>query len=591
MIDTFLSQVQKPGRYLGKEWNVPQKDFLAAAVRVALCFPDLYEIGMSNLGIRILYGIINGLADASCERFFSYAGDAKAVLTGLGMEPFSLETQTPLRAFDIAGFSIGSELDYTNILTMLSLAGIPLDAAARTAAHPLVIGGGPCTVNPEPLHSFFDLFVIGEAEEAIQEILLMYAKHKKAYRAGQMSRHEMLMQLASIEGVYVPSFYEVMYSPEGRVVSFASKYPQVPSRVRKRIVRNFDSAFFPDAWIVPYIQVVHDRISLELMRGCPNRCRFCQSRSQYYPFRVRAAQNAFDLAVSACKKSGYEELALTGLSVSDYPYLGELVPQLVNYFKQDAVALSLPSLKAKDILGDVFAVIARIKKTGLTFAPEAGSARLRDALAKDFDEDVFRAGLERAYGCGYQHVKLYFMIGLPGETDEDLTGIADFSLQASQLRRKMGLPPAQVNISVNTFIPKPHTAFQWCGMSSREELWRKQQLLKDAVRKKSVRVSFHGIGMSIIEGIFSRGDRRLDRVITRAFEKGACFDAWDDHFSYDRWMEAFKEEGIDPLFYLKPRATDEILPWDFLDICGDKEGLLAEYNKAKELTETVAGGE
>lgn len=581
MIDDFLLRIQKPGRYLGKEWNIPQKDFQSARVRVALCFPDLYEIGMSNLGMRILYGIINGLAYASCERFFSYAQDAETVLSELTIAPFSLETRTPMRSFDIVGFSIGSELDYTNILKMLSLAGIPLDALSRSSSDPLVIGGGPCTCNPEPLHAFFDLFVIGEAEDAVQEILRIYDERKEALRSGSMSRKDILMELSRVEGVYVPSFYDVAYSSEGRVESFVPKYAGVPHRIRKRVVQDLDHAYFPESWVVPYIQIVHDRISLEVMRGCPNKCRFCQSRSQYYPLRVRTPGNVFNLAVNSCKQTGYEEVALTGLSVSDYPSLSGLIPELVRYFKQDGVAVSLPSLKATDILGTVFADIARIKKTGLTFAPEAGSQRLRDLIGKNFDLPGFHAALERAYRSGYQHVKLYFMIGLPSESDLDLTAIADFVRDVSQLRRKAGMGSAQVSASINTFIPKPHTALQWCGMASEQEIHQKQHFLQTSVRKKNVRVAFHGIGMSTIEGILSRGDRRLSAVIARAFEKGACFDAWDDHFSYERWMDAFREEGIDPSFYLRPLDPGERLPWDFLDICGTKEALLAEYEKAR----------
>jgi radical SAM family uncharacterized protein len=576
----FLEKVQKPGRYLGREWNLPDKDFRAAHVRMLLCFPDLYEIGMSNLGMRILYGIVNGMPDASCERMFSYARDAEAALRAAGGVPFSLETGSAFTEFDIAGFSLGSELDYTNVLKMLSLAGVPLEAARRSAAHPLIIGGGPACMNPEPMYSFFDLFLIGEGEDAVKEIIAVYARHKERYKAGALSKEDLLKDISCIRGVYVPSFYEVGYDAKGRIVSRTAKHPDIPVIVNKRIVEDFEASLFPSSWIVPYIQVVHDRVSLEIMRGCPNRCRFCQSRAQYYPFRQRQPETVFNLAVDACRRSGYEELALTGLSVSDYPRIAELVPMLVRYFKQDAVAVSLPSLKARDMLGDLFHVIADIKKTGLTFAPEAGSRRLRDSLAKDFDEQVFFDALERAYRSGYQHVKLYFMIGLPGETDADLEAIADFCQRTSAWRKKAGLPPAQVNVSVNVFIPKPHTAFQWSGMPPYEELVRRQEMLRSRLRLKRVRASFHAVGMSLIEAILSRGDRRLSAVILRAFERGACFDAWDDHFSYKRWMEAFRDEGVDPMSYLRQRDSAEILPWDFLDICGPKETLLAEYNKA-----------
>ncbi len=583
MIEDFLLHVMKPARYTGGEWNAFRVDFEGSSVRFALCFPDLYEIGMSNLGVRILYGVLNGIPGVACERFFSYAADMETLMREKGIEPFSLESRHSLREFDIAGFSLGSELCYSNVLRMLSLARIPLESAQRTAADPLVIGGGPCVMNPEPVAAFFDLFLIGEGEEAVADIVSVYRRHREAYRSGGIGRQDLLFELSQVDGVYVPSLYEARYSGPGSCESFSPVREGVPAVVGKRVVRDFNAAFFPLDWIVPYIQVVHDRVSLEVMRGCPNRCRFCQARSQYAPFRVRLPQTATAQALEAYKRTGYEEVSLCGLSVSDYPSLDELIRGLIASFKPTAVAVSLPSIKAKSMLGDSFSLIASIKKTGLTFAPEAGSARLREMLAKDFQEDVFFQALERAYGAGYQHVKLYFMIGLPGETMGDLDGIVDLSTRVSDLRRTISGAPAQVNISVSTFIPKPHTPFQWCAMDSPARIQEKQDYLKKKLKNRRLKVSFHNRPMSFLEAVLSRGDRRLSGVIRKAVELGACFDAWEDRFSEAIWEEAFRQEGIDQLSYLGELSVDRVLAWDFIDVCVDKGMLRREYEEAIKL--------
>jgi len=587
MQEEILLQVNKPARYIGREWNVSRKEFDNAQVRFALGFPDLYEVGMSNLGIRILYGILNNIPGVACERFFAPGEDLEKNLRSQNKEIFSLESGRGLKEFDIIGFSLGSELGYTNVLNILELGGIALQSSLRDNSHPLIIGGGPCVMNPEPMHEFFDLFVIGEAEDALGEIVEIYRQNKKDYKSAQISKADLLFKLSQVGGVYVPSFYEVSYDHKGRIEGFEPNIKGIPPRVRKRFVKDLDRAFFPSDWIVPYIQIVHDRITLEVMRGCANRCRFCQARSQYYPLRQRSVENILDLAEKAYRNSGYEDISLCGLSVSDYSRIEELLTRLVDLSKPRAVGVSLPSLKAKAIVGNFSSLIASIKKTGLTFAPEAGSKKLREVMAKDFDEEEFFCALEKAYASGYQHVKLYFMVGLPSETEEDLDTIVDFSVRTSESRRKACGRSADVNISINALIPKPHTAFQWLAMEDNQSIKSKQDYLRGKIKKyKRLNLNFHNLNMGFIEGVLSRGDRRLSQVICSAFKKGARFDAWSDHFSLLKWLEAFQEAGIDPNFYTKEIAIDKRLPWDFIDVGISRESFLEEFNKTVVKRET-----
>ncbi|HTZ11223.1 MAG TPA: TIGR03960 family B12-binding radical SAM protein [Candidatus Margulisiibacteriota bacterium] len=581
MNEEILLQVNKPARYIGSEWNIPKKDFKKSKVRFLLSFPDLYEVGMSNLGIKILYGLLNKIPDTSCERVFSCGMDLENILRSRQESLVSLETHSPMSEFDIIGFSLGSELDYTNVLNILDLGNIPLHSASRDNRDPLIIGGGPGVLNPEPMHAFFDLFLIGEAEEAIAEIVAVYREYKERFRKGEITRQDLLFQLTRVEGVYVPSFYETEYSPSGELFEFRPRREGVPLTVKKRFVSDLDSSHFPVDCIIPFIQVIHDRITLEIMRGCPNSCRFCQARSQYFPFRIRKREFLLRLAREAYEKSGYEEISLGGLSVSDYPEVKLLSQELSALFKAEAVSVSLPSLKAKALVGDISSLLANVKKTGLTFAPEAGSKHLREVIGKDFSEEDFFKALEDAFRAGYRHVKLYFMIGLPGEKEEDLDEIINLANSVSQLRKRISCAgAAQVNISVNTLIPKPHTALQWQGMEPPEAIRHKQDYLKaKAGRIKKLKVSFHNIYMSCLEGLLSRGDRRLSEVILLAFKKGARFDAWEANFSFAKWQEAFSECGIDPYAYLKGKRLDERLPWDFLDLGLDKELLKAEFKK------------
>ena len=592
MLDDILLQVNKPGRYIGQEWNLPKKDFDKADIKFALCFPDLYEIGMSNLGIRIIYAILNNLPDVVCERFFSCAPDMEKILRDKKMEIYSLESKKRLQEFDFVGFSLGHELNYTNVLNILELGSIPLKSTFRNHNYPLVIGGGPCALNPEPLHEFFDLFVLGEAEEAILEIIDIYRKCKVKFKASGMNKQDLLVMFSHIEGVYAPALYEARYNHEGKIEEFKSRTNGIPPKIKKRFIKDLNSAYFPSDWLIPYIQIVHDRITLEIMRGCPNSCRFCQARSQYFPFRQRELNNILNLADSTYKHTGYEEVSLCGLSVSDFSDIEELLKRLIGLFKENAVSISLPSIKPKRMIANISSLIASIKKTGLTFAPEAATERLRKILNKDFNTEEFFKVVQQVYISGYQSIKLYFMIGLPFEKEEDLDGIIDLSSRTLELRKKVGKRLAQVNpahaprggvnVSINTLIPKPHTPFQWLKMEQIESIKYKQDYLKRKIRNTRLRLSLHNPQMSFLEGVLSRGDRRLSQVIFSAFSRGARFDAWDNYFVFDRWMDAFKGSDIDPNFYLQDKSKDEFLPWDFLDVGISKEALIKEADKISE---------
>ncbi|MDD5130074.1 MAG: TIGR03960 family B12-binding radical SAM protein [Candidatus Omnitrophica bacterium] len=578
MIEDLFVNVHRPAQYLGNEWNAAKKDFNSCAVSFALGFPDLYEVGMSNLGLRIIYGVLNNMPQVVCERFFALEPDMEASLRNAHRRFFSWESNRELIDFDVLGFSLGSELNYTNVLSILDLAGVPLIASLRDRQYPLVIGGGPCILNPEPMHDFFDLFIIGEAEEAIVELMDLYHKHKDDYKAGRLTKENLLIELSKIEGVYAPLLYKPDYNTEGGLVKFTPRFACLPQKVKKRIVNDFNLAYFPCSWLVPYVPVIHDRITLEVMRGCPNRCRFCQARSQYYPLRIRSKERIVALADLTYASSGYEELSLAGLSVGDYPGVESLVSDLTNRFNPRTVNLSLPSLKAKALLGNVSELIAKTKKTGLTFAPEAGTHRLRQALAKDFSEDEFFAAINQAYQSGYQHLKLYFLIGLPGERQEDLQGIIDFAQAASEERRKVNGSAAQINISINPLIPKPHTPLQWQKMDSVEAIQEKQSYLRSHCKNRRLKFNFHNYQMGFLEGVLSRGDRLLSKVILEAYKKGARFDAWSNYFSFAKWQEAFSESGVDPQKYLDEKSTDSLLPWDFIDMGISKEALLKEFN-------------
>jgi radical SAM family uncharacterized protein len=579
MLEEFLLQVRKPAQYIGREWNVTKKDFAQSEIKFALCFPDLYEVGMSNLGVRIIYGILNSIPDVCCERFFSPALDMEGILRNRNLGILSLESKRSLREFDMVGFSLGYELTYTNVLNILDLAKFPLKSSLRDLAYPLIIGGGPCVMNPEPLWEFFDLFIIGEAEEAIVELINLYRKNKDKIKTSKISKEDLLVEFSDIEGVYAPSLYEVTYNSSGQLTEFKPRTSEVKDKIKKRFVRDLNYIFYPLEWLVPYIQIIHDRISLEIMRGCPNQCRFCQARTQYFPFRLRDPGDILNKANELYRRTGYEEISLLGLSVSDYPDIGELLKKLIYAFGDRAISVSLPSIKPKEKLAELSTLISGVKKTGLTFAPEAATERLRKVLNKDFDVQNFFKEIEQVYLCGYQHVKLYFMIGLPYEEKADLDAIVDFAFKTQEIKRKINQSPAQVNISINTLIPKPHTPLQWFKMEDLESIESKQNYLRRKIRDRKLKLSFHNPKMSFLEGVFSRGDRRLSEVILLAFNKGARFDSCQNHFKFLRWLEAFKEIGLDPLFYLKEKSRREILPWDFLEVGIRRQTLEEEFNK------------
>ncbi len=573
-LDELLLTVQKPGRYIGREWNAVVKDWTPDKVKVLLAFPDVYEVGMSYLGIKILYGILNGRSDCLCERVFSPWVDFEDVLRKNNMELFSLESRRPIKEFDIIGFSLAYELNYTNLLNMLDLGGIPKRSSERTAQDPLIIAGGPACYNPEPMAEFIDAFIIGDGEEAIVEIVEAY---KNSKLPTPNSKLKLLRELAKIEGVYVPSLYKVNYTSDGTISAFSPIEEGVPLRVKKRIVKNLNSSFYPTDQIVPYIEIVHDRITLEIMRGCKHMCRFCQSGTTYRPWRERSKEKILELAKESYKRTGYEEISLLSLSSGDHSQIKEITRDLNKFFTDKGVSLSVPSLRIEDALRELPALISEVKKPGLTFAPEAGSVCLRRHINKNINiEELFKT-VSTAFAAGWKRVKLYFMIGLPREKEEDIFSIAELIYKIANLKREIDGKPASITASINAFVPKPHTPFQWKAMENPEILNKKKEMLKHRIKSGIIKLDFHSFNMSYMEAVVARGDRRLSDVIYGAWKAGARFDGWQDFFNPGLWMGSFKNSGIDPDFYaLKTKRFDEILPWDFIDIGLNKEWLSNE---------------
>ena len=568
ILEEILPLVRKPARYLGNEWNAVRKDPRAQQVRFAICFPDLYEIGMSNLGLRIIYGLLNSLPEVSCERVFLPDVDMREILRTRKIPLFSLESKMELSEFDLIGFCLSCELSYTNMLAVLDLSGIPLLAKDRDSAFPLVIAGGASVGNPEPAADFVDLFLIGEAEEALPEIIERYKESKIKNQKSKITREETLRELAGIKGVYVPSLYEVEYDARGVLKEFRPKYPDIPVRIRKRVVEDLNQAYYPIDWIVPYIQIVHDRAAIELMRGCPYNCNFCQARSVYSGLRLRSPEKVLELVDKISHSSGYEEFSFLSLSTSSYPYLRDIVVSLSDKFQKQAIAISLPSLRPKSYLGALAEYLAKVRKTTLTFAPEAGSERLREVINKNFSMEEFYSAISSAYKAGWQAIKLYFMIGLPDETNQDLEGILEIAQKVSKLRLESAGRPAQVRLSISFFVPKPHTFFEREKMENRDKLKENILYLRDKARKisKKITLDFHNLETSILEAVLSRGDRSLGEVILRAYNNGCLLDGWPEHFKPELWLKAFKESGKDFDFYLRERSADEILPWQHIDV-------------------------
>lgn len=570
--EEILEQVVKPGRYLGNEWNVAKKNFADVDVKVALCFPDVYEIGMSHLGFRIIYDILNLRDDALCERAFAPWPDFSDILLKRNLPLFSLESKTPLMEFDVVAFTLTYEMNYTNILHMLELAKIPLKSDNRGPGFPLVIGGGPCALNPEPLADFFDLFVVGEGEDVVNELVDTLRKMKSEKIT---DKKRLLLELARIEGIYVPSLYNITYKDDGTINNFTPLKKGVPSVINRRTVRDLNKSPYPTKYLVPYINIIHDRVMVEIMRGCMHRCRFCQARVCYNPVRIRSKEKIFDLIGDAYRNTGYEEFSLMSLSSGDYPGITDLIDGLSQTcaLRDRGVGVSLPSLRVEDVLLKVPQSIGRLRKTGLTFAPEAGTQRLRRVIAKEIDTEKLLEAVKAAKNEGWRRIKLYFMIGLPTEEYADIDGILDL---LHRLSSSTGKGIFEIATSISPFIPKPHTPFQWEKMESSEELFEKQEYIKTHTKSKRIRLKFHNLKLSFMEGVFSRGDRNLGRVLLEAFKNGARFDSWDEFFKFDTWMHAFEKEGIDPNFYTGKREPGALLPWDHIDAGVAKERLVKE---------------
>lgn len=576
-----LSLVQKPGRYTGGEPGSVYKDPGKVDVRMAFCFPDTYEIGMSFLGEKILYDLLNRHENWWCERAFMPWTDMKEQMERLGIPLYCLESKDPLTKFDIVGFSLEYELCYTNVLAMLRLAGIPLRAAERDDQWPLIIAGGPCVCNAEPMADFFDVMQLGEGEQMLQDICAVVEQGKKQH----WDKETLLLELAKVPGVYVPSFYDVTYLPDGRIESICPNRPGVPARVTKAIVTNMDDYEPPKNFVVPLVGAVQDRASVEVLRGCVRGCRFCQAGQIYRPFRERSPKLISDCARELCRNTGYDELSLTSLSTSDHSRLEEILDELNSWAEADHVSLSLPSLRVDNFSQSLVEKTTKVRKSGLTFAAEAGTQRLRDVINKNVTWEQIERGCRIAFSEGYTSVKLYFMMGLPTETMEDIKGIADTAQKVVDLFYQIPDRPkgkgVQVTISVACFVPKPETPFQFCAQDRRETLREKQKYLLSCVHSRKIKVNYHDSATSVLEGVFAKGDRRLGRVIETAFENGAFFDTWEEYFDYDRWMEAFAACGIDPDFYnYRELGLDEVTPWSHLDVGVSHEHLVREYQKA-----------
>ena len=580
LLQRILPTVQKPARYTGGEYNQIVKPLDQVEVRVAFCFPDTYELGMSNLGMRILYGIMNEMDGVWCERVFAPWGDMEEAMKAHDLPLWALESQDPVKDFDMIAFTIGYEMSYSNVVNMLRLSQVPIYSRDRKELKNLVFAGGVCAYNPEPLADFVDFFSLGEGEEITVEIVSLYRKAKKE----DWTKQRFLEAVSHISGVYVPGFYTHTYRPDGTLAAVTPK-PGAPEVVCKRIVENLDQAYFPTKTIVPSTEIVQDRVTLELFRGCIRGCRFCQAGYVYRPVRNRSEELCVRYGVEACNDSGYQEVTLSSLSTSDYPQLTELCDDLEGFCQERHVNLSLPSLRADNFSMSLMQRLAKGRKSGLTFAPEAGTQRLRDVINKNVTQEELLASCRTAFAGGYSAVKLYFMLGLPTETDEDVLGIADLAARVMHAWRESASNKqrgVRITVSTSWFVPKPHTAFQWEPQISKEEYQRRVKLLREAITTKTVTYNWHDPDTSFLEAVLARGDRRMCKVLEAAWRKGAKLDAWEEYFSLERWMEAFDECGLDPHFYAnRQREKDEIMPWSVISSGVTEEYLWRELQRAK----------
>ena len=577
---SWLQHVEKPARYTGGEWNSIVKDHSTVDVTMALAFPDVYEVSMSHLGIKILYGLLNEREDVAAERVFAPWHDMEQEMRDRKIPLFSLETKTPIREFDLLGFTLQYEMSYTNILNMLDMADIPFYSKDRDMSFPLLLAGGPCVYNIEPIADFFDIVSIGESEEWLVEFVELFKTEKaKGFPGG---KEAFLRKAALIEGTYVPALYQPEYTVEGHFKGLQVLAEEAPSVVKKRIVEDVENSYYPTAPIVPYLDVVHDRAVLELFRGCLRGCRFCQAGMLYRPVRERTPERLLQMAKDIIANTGYNEISLMSLSSADYSKLPELVDMLMEEFKDKQVSVSLPSLRIDAFSIDIAKKVQQVRKSGLTFAPEAGSQRMRDVINKGVSEENLMAACENAFKSGWNTVKLYFMMGLPTETDEDVAGIADLAYKVLDLHRDItGKRNGKVTVSCSFFVPKTHSPYQWYGQQDVEEIHRKQRYLKSLINNRNISYHYHDGHTGYLEAIFARGDRRLAPSVIEAWKNGCKFDGWTEYFKYDTWMQAFKDTNIDPDYYARrDRSFEEALPWEHIDDTVSKAFLQREWERA-----------